>query len=148
MQTYKYLTLCIVIICSTFFSVACNSVSSDEPEIARAIISAEFLLAESGEALSETTILISAAFDESENLTELGTVETDEDGRFETTVNRDHESVITLLEFAFEYEDQTYTLLEEVNLQLGFEDPYDQVELNFEVEIEENDDDDENGDES
>ena len=149
MQTNKLITLFIIILCSTYFSVACDSVSSDDPEFARAIITAEFLIADNGEALAETTILISAAFDESENMIELGTVETDEEGKIETTVTRDQESVITLLEFSFEHEDQTFTFVEEVNLQLGFEDPYDQVDLNFEVEIEENDDDDdENGDES
>jgi 5-hydroxyisourate hydrolase-like protein (transthyretin family) len=134
MQINKLIPLFIISL--SIFTFGCNLGSDNTPELATAIISAEFVFAESGEPLSETTILVSAAFDESDELIEQGTVETNEDGKFESPISNPQETVITLLEFSFELDEETITITEEVNLELTFESPYDEVELTIEIDTE------------
>jgi 5-hydroxyisourate hydrolase-like protein (transthyretin family) len=130
-----------------FTVTGCNLGSDTDQEIATAIISAEFIDAESGEAISEVSVLVAALFEGAEEPADQGTVDTDEEGKFEVTISNLQELTITMLQFTFEYEDETVVIEEEVELNLTFEEPFDKVELSFEVTLEDNGDDD-NGDEN
>ncbi|MCC5914750.1 MAG: hypothetical protein JJU46_10280 [Balneolaceae bacterium] len=119
----------------SFAIISCDlSTDFEEQDAAAAIIAAEFFDGNTGEALADLQVTVSAEFEDSGNLFEQGTVETDEDGSFEAAISSSQETVITQLEFTVTYNDQVYTFTEEVDVLVQFEEPYDRIDLTFNIE--------------
>jgi len=119
----------------SFAIISCDlSTDFEEQDAAAAIIAAEFFDGNSGEPIADMQVTVSAEFEDSGNLFEQGTVETDEEGSFEAAISSSQETVITLLEFTVVYNEQAYTFTEEVDVLVQFEEPYDRIDLTFNVE--------------
>jgi hypothetical protein len=116
---------------------ACDISSEIDDTFAAAFISAEFIDASTGDGIAETEVIVSAAFEGSSEIIDQGFIETDEFGRIETPISAPQETIITLLQFTFEFENEQIIVSEEVDLVLSFEEPLDEVDLFFEVETEE-----------
>ncbi|GEM_PF-1450922 len=112
----------------------CDLGSSVDENFASAFIAAEFVDSETGEGVVSTEVTVAASFEGSADIIDQGFIVTDEFGRIETPITAQQETVITLLQFSFVYEDNPVIVSEEVDLELSFEEPLDEVDLFFEIE--------------
>lgn len=132
---YHRISILLFSVVFSFTVVSCDlSTDFEEQDVATAVINAEFFDEISAEPIADIAVTVSAEFEDSGNIFEQGTINTDENGEFEAGISSDTETVITTLEFTLTYNDQTFTFTEEVDLLVQFEEPYDQVNLTFNVE--------------
>ncbi|TVR31508.1 MAG: hypothetical protein EA390_06385 [Balneolaceae bacterium] len=139
MKLNKTLTSLLLTGALLFFTFGCDLDSNIEETTATATIMAEFIEAETGEPIAAVNVLVLAAFDGSDNLIEQGVIQTDENGSFESPISSLQETTITLLEFNLDIDGEVYTVQQEVELDLRFEEPFDSVDLSFEIETNGND---------
>lgn len=134
MLSIKTRNLLIIISTLLLLLTGCGLDSNIEQNTAVGIISAQFTDAETGNAIAETEVFVSAAFEGQNELIEQGSITTDTNGEFEANITSFEETQITLLQFTFSVDNNEIVLEENVNLNLTYEEPTDRVDLSFEVE--------------
>ncbi len=103
-------------------------------EIAEATVVAKFSYAETGDPVSEEVFVFSVETENTPNPVLLGEEPTDMNGIIETGVASETQEVITRIIFTYEDENnEVQNVEEDVNLELRFEEPFESVELVFEI---------------
>lgn len=119
----------------TALLVAGCGVNDSEVETpAQAIVEVAFSDAESGEAVAGADAEVSAIYDGETDPVGQGSLVTDQNGEFSGLITNPNEVVITTLIFRLYLGDEEYLFEEDVNLELTREEPYDSVNLSFEVD--------------
>jgi 5-hydroxyisourate hydrolase-like protein (transthyretin family) len=136
----KTLTSLLLTAALLLFTTGCDLDSEIDQTNAAATIAVEFIDAETGEPIAGVSVLVLAAFDGSDNLLEQGTIQTDENGSFESPITSLQETTITLLEFNLDIDGEVHSVQQEVELELTFEEPFNSVDLSFEFDTDENND--------
>lgn len=109
--------------------------SDDEPDIAQAGVEIYFTEAESGDPVADADVEVRAVYaGEAESVTQ-GSVATDADGNINAVITNPEEVTITTLIFLVDYENEEYSFEEEgLDLDLTYNEPFDSVVLEYEVD--------------
>jgi len=113
---------------------ACDLNDTDPPQQGQALIIAEFIYAETEEPVTDIEFIFAVESANTDGILPIDAVIPDEDGRVETGIIGEPEDTITRIIFEYEDEEQeVQSLNESVNLEIRTEEPFDQVDLVFEL---------------
>ncbi len=113
---------------------ACDLNDTQPPAQGQALINAEFIDAETEEPVTDIEFVFAVETANTDGVLPIDAVVPDENGLVETGIVGEPEDTITRIIFQYEDEEQEVHELEEsVNLEIRTEEPFDQVDLVFEL---------------
>lgn len=136
MNTYPHviLKLLLPVILISLLITACDLNDTAPPQQGQALINAEFIDAETEEPVTDIEFVFAVETANTDGILPIDAVTPDEDGRVETGIIGEPEDTITRIIFEYEDEEQeVQSLNESVNLEIRTEEPFDQVDLVFEL---------------
>jgi len=142
------LTSTILFLITSFTACDLSNTNESQQTVPQGLVQAEFFEAETNNPLAGLEVMVSAAFEGDETVTERGMIPTNQDGMFEGLLRSQTSTLVTKLVFEFVYNGVEYSFEEDVNLQLRTEGELDRVEFTYFVgQQEEDEGTGENGDE-
>lgn len=134
---YKYFKKNVipVIFIVSLFVAGCGTNDPEEEEFAQAGVEVYFTDAESGDPVTDTEVEVRAIYTgESESVNQ-GYAATGSEGQINGLITNPEEVTITTLIFLVDYENEEYSFEEEgLDLDLTYDEPFDSVALEFEVD--------------
>jgi hypothetical protein len=120
------------------FSSCLDEQQQEQQQDATAEIEATFSDADTGEPLSNFQVLLIIEVDRFEQSIDIDLFETDVSGFIATPIFSQEEDTITNIMFEYEVAGEIRSVDEDVELQLRYNEPFDSVSLDFEVDVSEN----------
>jgi hypothetical protein len=136
MNTYPHVIIknLLPVILISLLITACDLNDTEPPQQGQAVINAEFIDAETEEPVTDIVFIFAVETANTDGIIPIDEVTPDEDGRIETGIIGEPEDTITRIIFEYEDEEQEVQSLDEsVNLEIRTEEPFDEVNLVFEL---------------
>jgi hypothetical protein len=136
MNTYPHVIIknLLPVILISLLITACDLNDTAPPQQGQAVINAEFIDAETEEPVTDIVFIFAVETANTDGIIPIDEVTPDEDGRIETGIIGEPEDTITRIIFEYEDEEQEVQSLDEsVNLEIRTEEPFDEVNLVFEL---------------